>query len=254
MAWWHYIIAILGGMLAGGMNSLAGYGSVITLSILMEIFGLPGNIANATNRVSILAMAMAGSIGYRKAGILEIRKYRSIIFLVFLGSLGGIWAAVIISPESFKKIFHVILILIMVMILVNPKRWIHDHHKVIHLPMWKKALIFLPIGFYGGFIQMGMGLLFLVATVLLSGYTILQANAMKLVVILLYTAMSVIIFHYHGLIQWKIGLVLGIGQALGSYFTVKFVAQKEKANLYAYRVMVVIIILVLMKNIFDHLL
>ena len=43
---YHYIIAILGGFIAAIMNTLAGYGSIITLTILMDVLGLPANMAN----------------------------------------------------------------------------------------------------------------------------------------------------------------------------------------------------------------
>ncbi len=40
--WYHYAIAIAGGVVAGAINTLAGNGSAITLSILTEVMGLPG--------------------------------------------------------------------------------------------------------------------------------------------------------------------------------------------------------------------
>ena len=50
----QYVIVISGGILAGIINTLAGNGSAITLTILSEMMGLPGNIANATNRIGIV--------------------------------------------------------------------------------------------------------------------------------------------------------------------------------------------------------
>jgi uncharacterized membrane protein YfcA len=49
--WYHYAIAIIGSAVAGSINTLAGNGSAITLTILTELLGLPGNMANGTNRV-----------------------------------------------------------------------------------------------------------------------------------------------------------------------------------------------------------
>ena len=50
----HMIIAVAGAFAAGVINALAGNGSVITLTILTELIGLPGNVANGTNRVGVL--------------------------------------------------------------------------------------------------------------------------------------------------------------------------------------------------------
>jgi len=50
MEFHHYIIAIIGGGLAGIINTLAGNGSAITLTILTEVLQLPGNLANGTQK------------------------------------------------------------------------------------------------------------------------------------------------------------------------------------------------------------
>ena len=60
MEWYEYLIAILGGAFAGVINTLAGNGSAITLTILTELIGLPGNLANGTNRVGIFTQSLFG--------------------------------------------------------------------------------------------------------------------------------------------------------------------------------------------------
>jgi hypothetical protein len=93
---------------------------------------------------------------------------------------------------------------------------------------------------------MGMGILFLMAGVLVSGFTIIRANALKLVVVFLYTILSLAIFHYNGLVNWKIGALLSIGTALGGYLTASYSSKIKNANLYAYRFLVVIVFIVLL--------
>ena len=68
-------IAVIGGFVAGVINTLAGNGSVITLSILTEVMGLPGNIANATNRVGVLLQGIASSTGFIKNKKYAKRNY-----------------------------------------------------------------------------------------------------------------------------------------------------------------------------------
>lgn len=57
LEWYHYLIAVLGSALAGSINTLAGNGSAITLTILTELLGLPGNLANGTNRVGVFTQS-----------------------------------------------------------------------------------------------------------------------------------------------------------------------------------------------------
>lgn len=251
---YHYIIAIIGGFIAAIMNTLAGYGSIITLTILMDVMGLPANMANGTNRVNILANGVAGSLGYYKNGKLSIHKGSSILIAVCTGAVVGILLAVNVSNEQFRDVFKYLVVVLFLSIIVNPKRWIRETSKEERLPMWKLILIYFPIGVYGGFIQMGMGIVFLMAAVLVSKYTILKANALKLVLVVIYTAISILIFHYHGMIDWKIGAVLSIGTASGGYLTANYASKIKNANLYAYRFLVVIVLLVLLRTfgVFDY--
>ncbi len=76
LEWYHYVIAILGSAVAGGINTLAGNGSAITLTILTELIGLPGNVANGTNRVGVWTQSMAGTYVFYKNGKLNIKESR----------------------------------------------------------------------------------------------------------------------------------------------------------------------------------
>jgi uncharacterized membrane protein YfcA len=78
MEWYIYPIAVLGGFVAGIINTLAGNGSAITLSILTEVIGLPGNLANGTNRVGVLMQGIAGTL--------------SLIIYVRVSDIDGIYA------------------------------------------------------------------------------------------------------------------------------------------------------------------
>ena len=56
-----YLLALVGSFVAGAINTLAGNGSAITLTILTEVLGLPGTVANGTNRVGIATQSLASS-------------------------------------------------------------------------------------------------------------------------------------------------------------------------------------------------
>ena len=60
MEWYHYLLIIGAGILAGFINTLAGSGSLLTLPMLMFI-GLPPIVANGTNRIAIMLQSLVGS-------------------------------------------------------------------------------------------------------------------------------------------------------------------------------------------------
>jgi hypothetical protein len=106
--------------------------------------------------------------------------------------------------------------------------------------------LLLALGFYGGFIQMGMGVFYLAILVLGMRYPLIEANAIKIVAVTLYTAAILLIFQYKGLIDWKIGLLMASGQFLGGWMTAQYASRSDKANIWAFRVLVFVVLLSLL--------
>ena len=67
------LLLVGGGLLAGFVNTLAGGGSVITIPILIEVVGLPANVANGTNRVAILLQNVIGVATFHRGGAVPWR-------------------------------------------------------------------------------------------------------------------------------------------------------------------------------------
>jgi len=107
---------------------------------------------------------------------------------------------------------------------------------------WIGIPLFLALGFYGGFIQMGMGVMFLIVMVLVAKNNIIDANVLKSFIVALYTIVAIAIFHWQGLIDWKIGGLMAIGQTAGGWWTAQFASKYPLADVWAYRVLIVVVI------------
>ncbi len=241
----QFALILVGGFLAGVMNTLAGYGSMISLSLLMDVIGLPPNIANGTNRVNVLAQCSASSYGYYKNGKVDLKSSKWIIITMVIGAILGVVAVLQINNDQFKEIFKYLVIVMFFMILLKPKRWMREvsEESTIALPI--RVLAFFALGFYGGFIQMGMGVFFLVCMVFLERSTLIKANGIKVTIVAIYTLVVLAIFQYQGLVNWKAGLLVAIGQTLGGYLTAKYASQSPNANKWAYYVLLVIVVTVI---------
>lgn len=243
--WYQYAIAIFGGFLAGAINTLAGNGSAITLSILTEVMGLPGNMANGTNRIGVFTQSTAGSYAFYRSGKLDLKHSRQNIFWTVAGAIAGVYIAIRVSNEQFLFVFKYLMLAMLVVLLVKPKRWLKEQSdlKPIH---WSIAIpVYLALGFYGGFIQMGMGIFYLATMVLVARYSMVEGNALKSFVVAIYTLIVLLIFQYQGLVRWDIGLILAIGQTFGGWYTAKFASRHPKANTIAYWLLIIIVITVL---------
>ena len=244
---WLYAIAIIGSAFAGGINTLAGNGSAITLTILTELLGLPGNMANATNRVGIVAQTAASNWSFYRNGMIDFKRSRLIIITMTIGAIAGTLVAAQISSDQFRQVFRFLLLVMFLIILIKPKRWLIETDIQHELSPYLTIPLFLALGFYGGFIQMGMGVFFLAIMVLGARYSIIDSNVVKSIVVFIYTLLAVFIFAYKGLINWKFGLILSIGQIIGGYAMAEFAHRYESSKVWAHRLLVIVVLFALLK-------
>ncbi len=241
-------LALLGAALAGFINTLAGNGSAITLSVLTEAIGLPGVLANATNRVGTLAQTGVSTLEFWRSGRLPWRKGRVLLVPIVIGALAGGYVASQVSNAAFREAFRWMLLLILGIVLVKPKRWLASKPPERTWPPVVLAAAGLVLGFYGGFIQMGFGALFLAVAVLGAGFPIVEANALKSASTAVYTVPLLVNFVIEDQVVWPIGLVMALGQGVAAYFTTRFAVRSPWASRVAYWVLIVVVVAVVVRT------
>ncbi len=220
------IVLVTAGIMVGFINTLAGGGSIISLSLLMFL-GLPPNIANATNRLGVIMQNIVAVGNFSQKKVLDFRKGVWLALPAVAGSVAGALIAVDLNKQAFEIAIGIIMLIMMGFILVNPSRWLKGNEKLIRAKVtWKQVIIFFLIGLYGGFIQMGVGYFLLAGLVLSAGYDLVKSNALKVFIILLYTPVAILIFQINGQINWQYGLTLGAGTMLGGFIGSRLAVKK----------------------------
>ena len=149
------------GIFAGFLNVTAGGGSLLTLPFLIFL-GLPPAVANGTNRIAILVQNIFATAKFHQFEV--IPKGVTIITALpaIAGSVLGAQLAVEIDELLFKRLLAIIMVLILGLIFFNPK--VEELNSTPEISGGKKFILviaFFGIGFYGGFIQGGIGFLFI---------------------------------------------------------------------------------------------
>lgn len=219
---WFTTLMILGaGFLAGFINALAGSGSLITVPLLIFL-GLPANIANATNRVMILLSNAVGVSSYRQQKVFKLRENFWLALPAIVGAVIGALIAVDINEEIMTRIIGGLMVFLLFTIIYNPKKWLQELESETKpkFKFWQYLVMFF-VGLYGGFIQIGVGVLILSGLVLSCGFNIVKANAVKLFIILIYTVFALGIFIYNGQVNFVAGLLLAAGSMIGSFIATR---------------------------------
>jgi uncharacterized membrane protein YfcA len=235
------LLLILGGLATGFINTLAGGGSIISLSVLMFL-GLDANMANGTNRIAIVFQSLASSSSFKQGGMLELKQSRWLTIPAIVGSLVGAWIAVDLPKSAIEKAIGVAMLMMAVFMFYKPEQWLLGKAELTAKPVsLGRIAIFFVIGIYGGFVQVGIGYLLLAALVLNAGYDLVKANALKVFITFVYSPFALIVFIYHHQVDWYYGIVLAFGATIGGFLASK-IALKKGANFVRWFILAVILL------------
>ncbi len=249
LSWYFYPLAIVAGLVAGIINTLAGSGSLVTLAML-EIMGVPAHIANATNRVGVAMQSVVGIATFRQSGDLTFRQESYwLIGPSMVGAAAGAGLASVLDADSMRQVIGYVMVIMLAVILFKPSRWLREESDVApgRPAAWQMGLFFL-IGIYGGFIQAGVGVFMLAALVPCIGYSLKEANMIKLVIVLFITIFSLAIFWWQALIWWGIGALIGIGQSLGAWLAARFATRYKNANVWVRRLLIAVVVVGIIRS------
>ena len=220
------LIIIAVGIIAGFLNTVAGGGTLITMPVLIFL-GIPSAVANGSNRIAVMAQNVVAIETFRKKGYFDWKLGLTLAIPAAVGSIVGSSIAVSLSDEIFNKVLAVVMVIVLILTIWNPQKKLKGNKETLsNKEKIVGAILFFGVGVYGGFIQAGVGFIIIAALTLLTGYSLVKVNALKVFVIAVYTVTSLAVFIASGKINWLIGLSLAVGNGLGAYLGGSFAVSK----------------------------
>ncbi|MBO6573933.1 MAG: sulfite exporter TauE/SafE family protein [Rhodothermales bacterium] len=234
-----WVLFAVAGVGTGVINTLAGSGSLITLPIFIFVCGLPAPVANGTNRIGVMVQSMVGMSEMSRRGITEFAGSWWVVLPAVIGAAVGSRIAVGIDEQTMNYTIGGLMVFMLIVLLVNPKRWLIPHGEVLSgRARWLAAPVFFAIGVYGGFIQAGVGVFLLAGLVLIGRFTLSAANGIKLLVVAAYGLPTLLIFFLQDQVHWGYGLAMAVFQSIGAWLAVRFVAQVPDADRWIHRLLI----------------
>jgi len=219
------VLLIIGiGLVAGFFNVVAAGGSLLTIPMLIFL-GLPPLVANGTNRVAILAQNFVATTRYHKNHLIP---YSFALWLAMSASIGSIVGALIVADMDehlFNRVLAIVMAVVAFTLLVSPKQVLSEP-RIVGKYKWLTVLGFFFVGLYGGFLHAGIGVFMLLLLTRVSRFNLVNANAIKIFVSLIYIGLSFGVFLFHDAVNWKYGLILAIGNTVGGWVGTHVVVNK----------------------------
>lgn len=235
------------GSVAAFINVNAGGGSTLTLPALIFL-GLDASVANGTNRVAIIFQNVSAVYSFKKEKYYELKNSLILSLLSLPGAIAGAVFAVRISDEAFEKVLGIIMILIIVTMLIPQKREkkVTDEFKV----DWKLVISMIVIGFYGGFLQVGVGFIIMALLHNFLKLDLIRVNMHKVFIVFVFTIPALLVFIFTDNVNWFYGLSLSAGNAFGGWWGAKLSVKKGEKLIKAVLVVSIFIMAIKLLNIF----
>jgi len=216
---WQGLVLMLVGCIAGFMNVMAGGGSLLTVPVMI-FMGIPGPMANGTNRIAILAQNITAVTTFFKKGFSDFKLSLSLALASLPGAVVGALIGTQLEGVWFNRTLAVIMLGVMILMMTKKEKTVESDQPI---TLTKKRLIvghvlMCGVGLFGGFIQIGVGFIIMPVLHRVLGLDLVRVNMHKVFIIGSYTIVALIIFAMQNQVFWIMGLCLAVGNSIGGWF------------------------------------
>ena len=189
--------------------------------------GMSPALANGTNRVALVMQNVAAVTEFRRKGFSDFKLSLTLALCTIPGAVAGAVAAVRIDPLWFKRLLAAVMVAVLVLMLHKRRRRSGAQEEPAEAEragrgrlVWAHAGM-VAAGFYGGFIQAGVGFILMALLHGLLRLGLVRVNMHKVFIVGVYMLPSLAVFALMDEVRWLAGALLGVGTALGGWLATR---------------------------------
>lgn len=219
------ILLVITGVATGFLNVMAGGGSMLSVPIMIFL-GVPGTVANGTNRIAILPQNVSAVLAFYKKGFSNFKLSLSLGACTIPGTLIGAHLASKVSNDQFNTLLAIIMVVVLIVMAIPQTKTIEYDQSPSRGRLIAGHALMVLIGFWGGFIHIGVGFLLMPVLNRVMQLDLITTNAHKVFIVLCYTIVALIVFASQLELVWKYGIALGIGTWIGAWIAANMQIKK----------------------------
>ncbi len=210
-------------LVAGGINSVAGGGSLILFPTLVAL-GMGSVAANVTNSIAQWPGYIGGAIGFRRDYAGQRRRLLRFGVVAALGGTAGSVLLLTTPSEAFDVVVPVLVLMASLLLAVQPvlasRLWRAEKDGAPPAdPAWLYVVLFLAC-VYGGYFGGALGVI-LVSVLGVALHKLKLANALKSAVSTVTATVTVVVFGIWGPVDWLLVAVAAPATLLGGFLGAK---------------------------------
>ncbi len=210
------ILLIITGVATGFLNVMAGGGSMLSVPIMIFL-GVPGTVANGTNRIAILPQNISAVLAFYRKGFSNFKLSLSLGACTIPGTLIGANLASRVPSDQFNELLAIIMVIVLIVMALPQPKTIEVNQTPSKGRLIAGHALMVVIGFWGGFIHIGVGFLLMPVLNRVMQLDLITTNAHKVFIVLCYTVVALMVFSSQLELVWKYGIALGIGTWIGAW-------------------------------------
>ena len=187
------LLLVFVGVATGFLNVMAGGGSMLSVPVLIFL-GVPGTVANGTNRIALLPQNMSAVIAFYKKGFSNFKLSLSLGACTIPGTLIGAHLASQIPNDQFNTVLAIIMGFVLVVMALPQAKTIEQNQTPSQKRLIAGHALMVLIGFWGGFIHIGVGFLLMPVLNRVMQLDLITTNAHKVFIVLCYTVVALAVF------------------------------------------------------------
>lgn len=239
----HELILLIAGFLAAFVGAMSGGGAgLITLFTLLS-FGIPLNAAIATNKLGDFGFFLPALRNFIKAKQINKKSLPMIILVNLAGVTIGTFLIAYLDEKLLTKFVIVILMLLILLSIFRKNDALRER-----APKKYWSLVYFGTSITSGALGAGTGILSTITLIYFRGFKALQAMAHSFFANFFGSSLSVTILFFTGLINYKYGIFLLIGNIIGAHFGSRMVI--KRGNSFARYMIIVIAVCILLQLLF----
>ncbi len=227
---------------------VTGSNSLITVPVMFQ-FGIDPRVAVATNMFGLTFMSIGASIPFFREGLFDRKRLPILLPLTLIGSAIGAFLVGIISSTTMPKIVSVSMLAACLMLVFRP-----ETNKIKSSPTTNSARILVYVlafllAIYGGLYSGGYVTALTTVFVTLFGMTFSEAVANTKIINVFSSAIATLIFAWQGLIDYRLGIILGVTMFIAAYVGAKFATRMSE--IWLRRIFLTAVIILAIKTLLD---
>jgi uncharacterized membrane protein YfcA len=227
---------------------VTGSNSLVTVPAMFQ-FGIPEKTAVATNMFGLTFMAVGATIPFVRKGMIDYRKVSPLVVLTIVSSAIGAALVGLITDQGIKLMVSIAMIAVGVFILFNRQRGTAVSQSPTGRAVVLTYVLTFLLGIYGGLYSGGYVTILTAVVVAFFGMTFSEAVASTKLINVFSSVIASVVFAWQGLIDYKLGLILGVTMFAGAYTGAHYASKMN--DVWLRRIFLATVFLLALKTLYD---